>query len=195
MMSFEQLIDEMTSSRPYGDAALAVMKRYTAERAHLPKPRREMPPYNYGPRKELTELTPKHLDWIEELVDRPSCSNNPGRPSYDPALDRQFMEQHMLAHYGLLFGRFRKTKAHEVPSDTFRKQWMIGNLLDIVDQRRERRANLQPTFNDDGVTAYHPSKATRRAAYTKRANERAMELGFTSANYIERIDHGNRHQP
>jgi hypothetical protein len=68
-------------------------------------------------------LRPRHLLWVEELGVRDHY-------------DRAGMHDHMCEHYDALFGPLRRPKSKEVPSDRFRKSWMIGNLLDLVEARR-----------------------------------------------------------
>jgi hypothetical protein len=74
-------------------------------------------------RRSLMHLRPRHLVWVEELGIREHYN-------------RSDMHDFMLENYNTLFGPLRRPKSKEVPSDRFRKSWMIGNLLDLVEARR-----------------------------------------------------------
>lgn len=83
------------------------------------KPREPTPidTFNFGPRRSLTELRPRHLHLVEELANRETY-------------DRNAVRDWMLANYNFLFGAIRYRKAAEVPSDSSRKLIIISRLLD-----------------------------------------------------------------
>jgi hypothetical protein len=105
-----------------------------ARRPPVARARPVMPPYDKV-RREFTQLMPRHLDWVEKLATRPSRGEgSPGRPDYD----RSAMHQHFCDHWNSFFGPLRGSKIKDVPSDEFRRWWMINNLLDLVDERRRQ---------------------------------------------------------
>jgi hypothetical protein len=65
--------------------------------------------------------------------------------------DRDALREYFLAHCNRLFGPSRKSKAHEVPSDQFRKELMVSRLLDLIEGRRadyaEERSRILTTSN------------------------------------------------
>jgi hypothetical protein len=74
-------------------------------------------------RESLTQLRHRHLEKIDRIARRAHY-------------DRAGYQEYLVEHYDRLFGALRGSKAKEVPSDQFRKWWMIGMLLDRVDARR-----------------------------------------------------------
>ena len=46
----------------------------------------------------------------------------------------------MMEHYDRLFGPLRRPKSEAVPSDFLRKSWMISELLDLAETRRDEYA-------------------------------------------------------
>jgi hypothetical protein len=90
-----------------------------------PRPRGRTPidVFNFGPRKSLTELRPRHLVWVAELVD-------------DENYDRSKAHDYLIKNYNRLFGHLRFRKAAEVPSDRWRKMIIISRLLDIAETRK-----------------------------------------------------------
>jgi hypothetical protein len=96
---FDQII--AASSPKY---RLAAIGRFKASRAHLPRKQLTMPPFDWRPRKSLTELRPRHLHMVEEY-------------GIEQTYDRDALGEHFLANWSRLFGPLRRTKAREVPSD------------------------------------------------------------------------------
>lgn len=80
-------------------------------------------PFNFGPRKSLTELRPRHLTWVAELAD-------------DENYDRSKAFDYLMKNYTKWFGHLRFRKAAEVPSDRWQKAIMISRLLDMVETRK-----------------------------------------------------------
>jgi hypothetical protein len=109
---FEQLI-----AAPSHEDRLVVMERFKASRAHLPRQRSTMPTFDWGPRKALTELRPRHLHMVEEY-------------GFRREYDRDAVGEYFLANWYRLFGALRKSKVREVPSDQLRKELMVARLLD-----------------------------------------------------------------
>jgi len=60
-----ELVDQLIAA-PSGEARLDVLERHKAASAHLPRQRPTMPTFDWGPRKALTELRPRHLHMVEE---------------------------------------------------------------------------------------------------------------------------------
>jgi hypothetical protein len=58
------LCDQVIAAPSHEDR-LAVMERFKATRAHLPREWPTMPTFDWGPRKALTELRPRHLHMVE----------------------------------------------------------------------------------------------------------------------------------
>jgi hypothetical protein len=98
-----------------------------AARAHIPRHRPTMPTFNWGPRKALTELRPRHLHMVEEY-------------GFRRDYDREALGEYFLANWYRLFGALRRSKALEVPSDQFRKELMVSRLLDLIEMRRAEYA-------------------------------------------------------
>jgi hypothetical protein len=80
-----------------------------------------MPAFDWGPRKTLTELRPRHLHMMGEYG---------FRRDYDRDVMGDF-----LANWSRLFGALRKSKALEVPSDKLRKELMVAHLLALIEDR------------------------------------------------------------
>jgi hypothetical protein len=59
------LCDQLIAA-PSREDRLAIMERFTASRAHLPRQRPTMSSFDWGPRKTLTELRLRHLHMVEE---------------------------------------------------------------------------------------------------------------------------------
>jgi hypothetical protein len=148
------------------------------QRAHLPKERSEMPPFNNGPRTSLMEVRPRMLLMVEE------------HGHTEVGYDRTALGDHFMTHWHRLFGSLRKNKASEVESDKLRKEVMISRLLNLIETRQaeyaEERAGLKRTSNNSNVTIYHKSKQTLRAEYRARAEAVAASHGF-KPNYIDKI--------
>jgi hypothetical protein len=125
-----ELLDRLIAA-PDDKARSEILARNKAERAHIPKSRRVMPPYDKK-RTSLTQLMPRHLDWVERLATRPARGGSPGRPGYD----RSSMLEHFCYRWNSFFAPLRGSKIRDVSSDEFWRRWMINNLLDLVDDRR-----------------------------------------------------------
>jgi hypothetical protein len=121
------LCDQLIAARSDEDR-LAAMERFAISRAHLPRQRPTMPAFDWGPRKTLTELRPRHLHMVEEYGVRRDY-------------DRNALSDYFLANWHRLFGALRKSKAVEVPSDQFRKGLMVSRLLDFIEMRRAEYAD------------------------------------------------------
>jgi hypothetical protein len=80
-------------------------------------------------RTSLMQLRYRHLEKIDRIARRPH-------------FDRADMHDFLLENYDRLFGPLRRPKTKEVPSDQFRKSWMVGLLLDRVQARRDELAAL-----------------------------------------------------
>jgi hypothetical protein len=75
-------------------------------------------------RESLMQLRLRHLEKVDRVAKRANYN-------------RADMHELLLTNYDRLFGPLRRPKTKEVPSDAFRKSWMIGNLLDIIEARRD----------------------------------------------------------
>jgi len=101
---------------------IALLERVLNAPPSKDRPRPQMVAFDRK-RRSLMHLRPKHLLWVEELGIRKHY-------------DRSDMHEYMCEHYDALFGPLRRPKRKEVPSDRFRKSWMISTLLDLVEARR-----------------------------------------------------------
>jgi len=171
------LLDELIAA-PDDGTRLDILDRRTAEQAHLPKERSEMPPFNNGPRESLMELRPRHLLMVDQYGHT------------EVGYDREALSEYFFVHWNRLFGTIRKTKASEVESDKLRKRVMIAQLISLIEGRqaeyREERSGIPRTSNNSSLTVYHPSRQTLRAEYRARARAVAASHGF-KPNYIDRI--------
>ncbi len=122
-----ELLDRLVAA-PDSEARMEILTRDKAERAHLPNQWPTMPHFNFGPRESLTELRPRHLHMVEEF-------------GFRREYDRDALREYFTVNWYRLFGPLRKSKALEVPSDQFRKELMIHQLLDLIELRREEYAN------------------------------------------------------
>jgi hypothetical protein len=120
MTALKEAIRQRIATSDPADPRLELFER--ALRAPSERKHPEMLPFTRK-RESLMQLRPRHLVWVEELGIREHY-------------DRAGMHEYMCAHYDALFGPLRRPKSEEVPSDRFRKSWMIGNLLDLVEARR-----------------------------------------------------------
>jgi hypothetical protein len=110
---------------------LAAQQLELAERIlNSPKPEMRAHPmqtFNFGKRTSLMELRPRHLVWVEEI-------------GVSEHYDRSEMHDYMMENYDRLFGPLRRPKSKAVPSDFLRKSWMISELLDLAETRRDEYA-------------------------------------------------------
>jgi hypothetical protein len=120
------LCDQVIAGPSHEDR-LAVMERFKASRAHLSRQWPTMPSFDWGPRKTLTDLRPRHLHMVEEY-------------GFRRDYDRDALGDYFLANWCRLFGALRKSKALEVPSDQIRKRLMVSRLLDLIEMRRAEYA-------------------------------------------------------
>ena len=136
-----ELFDQLLAA-PDDKTRMEILDRNAEARKHIPKSRPVMPPYGRK-RHSLTQLIPRHLEWIERLANRPSwAEGSRGRPGYE----RCDMHEHFCSNYTRFFAPLRGSLAKDVPSDEFRRWWMINNLLDLVDERRRQIEEAkQPT--------------------------------------------------
>jgi hypothetical protein len=134
MREIEELFDRLDIARQDGgdESRAIVLGRFIRSRSHLPRPRPVMPTFNFGPRKELTELRPRHLLMIEEY-------------GIAETYNRDELGRYLLGNWNRLFGTLRRSKAMEVPSDQFRKELMISRLLDLIEMNvRQDQSNPNP---------------------------------------------------
>ena len=82
-----------------------------------------MPTFNFGRRRSLTELRPRHLLMVEEYGHRLDY-------------DRDELGRYFLSNWNRLFGTIRRSKALEVKSDQLRKEMMVSRLLNLIEDRR-----------------------------------------------------------
>jgi len=122
-------------SRGDDEAGRMALRRFVQARSKQVKPRPKMPTFNFGCRKEFTELRPRHLLMVEEY----------GFGS-DSEYNRDELREYFLANWNRLFGTLRKSKAKEVPSDRIRKELMISRLLDLIDMRRAEYADERALY-------------------------------------------------
>jgi hypothetical protein len=73
-------------------------------------------------RASLCELRWRHLDHVDDMARRNT--------------DRAETMTVFLRNYEYFFGRLRKRRRDEVPSDELRKFFIVSNILDQVDARR-----------------------------------------------------------
>ena len=111
------------------DAATMALRRFSRARSEQVKPRPKMHTFNFGRRTHFMELRPRHLLMVEEY-------------GFGPDYDRAELRTYFLANWNRLFGTIRKSKAHEVPSDQLRKELMVEQVLELIDEtgRVRRRA-------------------------------------------------------
>jgi hypothetical protein len=119
---------DLLIATPLHEDRMAVMERFKATRAHLPRHRPTMPSFDWGPRTALTELRPRHLHMVEEY-------------GFRRDYDRNALGDYFTVNWHRLFGAVRKSKALEVPSDQFRKELMVSRLLDLIEMRRAEYAD------------------------------------------------------
>jgi hypothetical protein len=116
------------------EAGAGVIRQWSKARAQQSKPWPVMPARRFGPHKRtsLTALRNRHLDMVEEM----GC-----RPEYD----RSQLGTWFLENWDSLFGTLRRSKAAAVPSDIFRKEFVISKLLNLIELRRvEIEHNVRP---------------------------------------------------
>jgi len=106
---------------------IALLERALNAPPSKDRPRPQMVAFDRE-RRSLMHLRPRHLVWVEELGIREHYN-------------RSAMHEYMCKHYDALFGPLRRPKRKEVPSDRFRRSWMISNLLDLVEARRAEYAD------------------------------------------------------
>jgi hypothetical protein len=58
------------------------------------------------------------------------------------------MHQLFCDHWNSFFAPLRGVKVKDVPSDAFRRWWMISDLLDLVDERRRQLQQSQSARRD-----------------------------------------------
>jgi hypothetical protein len=119
---------DLLIAAPSHEDRMAILERFKATRAHLPRQRPTMPTFDWRPRKALTELRPRHLHMVEEY-------------GFRRDYDRNALGGYFRANWYRLFGALRKSKALEVPSDQLRKELMVSRLLDLIEGRRAEYAD------------------------------------------------------
>ena len=126
---FEQLDD--CRSRGDDEAGRMALRRFARARSKRPKQFPKMPPY-HSPRTSLMQLRDRHLEWIDDLGHREKYN-------------RSNMHGYMMEHYDSMFGPLRRPKRNAVSSDELRKSFVVSDLLDLVETRREEiRRNVNP---------------------------------------------------
>jgi hypothetical protein len=132
MSGLEIFWQQIDMARINGADTDVIFRRFSRARSKQPKQPVEMPTFNFGPRQTFTELRPRHLTLVEEY-------------GVADTYNRDELREHFLTNWNRLFGALRKSKAHEVPSDDLRKSFMISDLLDLIELRREEvAANVLP---------------------------------------------------
>ncbi len=124
-MTLKEAIAQFIATHDLAAQPLELLERIL----DAPPPERvhpEMPPFTKK-RESLMQLRPRHLLWVEELGIRENY-------------DRADMHEYMLTNWNFLFGTLRRSKSRETPMDAFRKSWMVSQLLDLVDARRDEYA-------------------------------------------------------
>jgi hypothetical protein len=129
-MGFVEYLDVLLDA-PTDAVRSEIMDQRAAARVHVPRARPNMPPYDRK-RRSLTQLMPRHLDWVEKLAIRPDHVEG---KAFRPTYDRESMQEYFCEHYTRFSPPLRGSLVKDVPSDEFRRWWMIGNLLDLVDDR------------------------------------------------------------
>jgi hypothetical protein len=138
MTELEIFYSQLDDARSRGDdeAGRMALRRFARARSKQVKPRPKMPPYN-SPRESLMQLRDRHLGWIDDLGHREKYN-------------RSNMHSYMMEHYDSMFGPLRRPKRNAVPSDELRKSFMVSDLLDLVETRREEiRCNVNPNCLPD----------------------------------------------
>jgi hypothetical protein len=128
---YSQLDDAI--GRGDDEAGRMALRRFARARSKQVKPRPKMPTFNFGGRKEFTELRPRHLLMVEEY-------------GFGPDYDRAELREYFLTNWNRLFGAIRNSKAKEVPSDRIRKEVMTGRLLDLIEMRRAEYADERSKY-------------------------------------------------
>jgi hypothetical protein len=140
-MTLEELGEHFSAA--HNEAArLQVLRSFISSRASQPKAPiqntltnsefyAELDRSRKAKRESLMQLRHRHLEKVDRIAKRSDY-------------DRESYRKFMLENYNRLFGPLRRPKANEVPSDQFRKLWMVGMLLDRVQERRKylKRRNL-----------------------------------------------------
>jgi hypothetical protein len=122
-------------SRNDEEAGRMALRRFVRARSKQIKPRPKMPTFNFGGRKEFTELRPRHLLMVEEHGFGPDTEYN-----------RDELRAYFLENWNRLFGTLRKSKAKEVPSDQIRKEIMVTRLLELIEMRRAEYADERSKY-------------------------------------------------
>jgi hypothetical protein len=115
------------------EAFLASPAEYLRNMPRVQRPPPEMPSFRRK-REHFTQLRDRHLVWVEEL----GFSKEP--------FDRSYWHDYFMSNWNRLFPLLRRRKVDEVPSDQFRKSWMISELLDLVEMRRNEYAQERAAF-------------------------------------------------
>ena len=118
--------DQIDMARKTGDDTELIFRRYIRAKSKEPKKRPKMPPFN-SPRTHLMQLNNKHLDMIRDY-------------GAADTFDRGEVGAYFISNYRKLFGSIRRSKAKEVPSDRLRESFLVSQLLDLIDLRREENA-------------------------------------------------------
>jgi hypothetical protein len=125
-MTLDHAINQLIVTADLASQQIELLQRVL----NAPKPERRHAPmqtFKFGPRRSLCELRPRHLVWVEEI-------------GVAESYDRSEMHDYLMEHYDRLFGPLRRPKSKAVASDSLRKSWMISNLLDLAETRRDEYA-------------------------------------------------------
>jgi hypothetical protein len=115
-------------------------------KATTPRAPLTMPTFNFGKRESLTELRPRHLLLVEEL-------------GLALRYSRSRTHRRMIANYDELFGPLRDREGEAQPSDAFRKELMVRELLDLIDMRR---AEISDRERREAHRKYQALRRTRK---------------------------------
>jgi hypothetical protein len=80
-------------------------------------------PHRTAKKESLCQLRWRHLQHVTTMA-------------RDPSYDRDETEKKLLQNFEYFFGRLRKRRRDEVPSDSLRRYFMVNNILNQVDARR-----------------------------------------------------------
>ena len=104
-------------------------RREMLERCMNPPAERELAnqlplyPSRKAKRESLCQLRWKHLQHVDSMA----C---------DPDYNRSELHDKLLGNFDYFFGRLRRRRRDEVPSDQLRRCLMVSQILDQVDARR-----------------------------------------------------------
>lgn len=124
-MTLDGLIAQINAARYDRDndvEALEMLKHFIASRPKTPAHIPPLYPPRWAKRESLMELRWKHLDHVDDMASR--------------EFDRAETFRILRNNYEHFYGRLRKLRRDEVPSDEQRKDRIVNAILDIVEARR-----------------------------------------------------------